>query len=100
ATAVAGGATTAGNLLPASWCAGTSRRQPPYTRHGPAVREQGGPCMDDAERDARHKKREAWAADTLARQASVMDDLGARAIDTLGWLAVRRQAGSYLRHLG
>lgn len=55
--------------------------------------------MDDAEREARRLKREAWAADNLARQTRVIDDLGARAADTLGWLAVRRQANSYLRHL-
>lgn len=55
--------------------------------------------MDDAERDARRKKREAWAADNLARQTAVMDDLAARASDALGWLALRRQAHSYLRHL-
>ncbi|MGH9278712.1 MAG: hypothetical protein ACRD12_11510 [Acidimicrobiales bacterium] len=56
--------------------------------------------MDDAEREARRKRREAWAADNLARQARVIDDLGGRAGDrALGWLAVRRQANSYLRHL-
>jgi CO dehydrogenase maturation factor len=55
--------------------------------------------MDEAERDARRKKREAWASDNLARQTAVIDDLGARATDTLSWLAVRRQANSYLRHL-
>jgi len=55
--------------------------------------------MDDAEREARRKQREEWAADNLGRQTAVMDDLGARATDPLAWLAVRRQAGSYLRHL-
>jgi len=55
--------------------------------------------MDDAEREARRLKREAWAADNLGRQTRVIDDLGARASDALGWLAVRRQASSYLRHL-
>jgi CO dehydrogenase maturation factor len=55
--------------------------------------------MDDAEREARRKRREAWAADNLARQTAVMDDLGARAADPVSWLAVRRQASSYLRHL-
>ncbi len=55
--------------------------------------------MDDAEREARRLKREAWAADNLGRQTRVMDDLGGRAADPLGWLAVRRQASSYLRHL-
>jgi CO dehydrogenase maturation factor len=55
--------------------------------------------MDDAEREARRRRREAWAADNLARQTAVMDDLVARAGDTLRWLAVNRQASSYLRHL-
>jgi CO dehydrogenase maturation factor len=55
--------------------------------------------MDDAEREARRLKREAWAADNLGRQTRVIDDLGGRATDALGWLAVRRQANSYLRHL-
>src|SRR5205085_2907484 len=49
--------------------------------------------------EARRLKREAWAADNLGRQTRVIDDLGARAADALGWLAVRRQANSYLRHL-
>jgi CO dehydrogenase maturation factor len=68
--------------------------------------------MDDAERTEREEraerdrrneerriKREAWAADNLGRQSRVMDDLGGRTADALGWLAVRRQANSYLRHL-
>lgn len=55
--------------------------------------------MDDAERDARRVRREAWAADNLGRQTAVMDDLVGRADDALGWLAVERQAGSLLRHL-
>lgn len=55
--------------------------------------------MDDAEREARRIKREAWAADNLGRQVRVMDDMGGRATDALGWLAIRRQASSYLRHL-
>jgi CO dehydrogenase maturation factor len=55
--------------------------------------------MDEAEREARRKRREEWAADNLARQAAVVEDLAARAGDALGWLAVRRQASSYLRHL-
>jgi CO dehydrogenase maturation factor len=55
--------------------------------------------MDDAEREARRKRREEWAAENLRRQAAVVDDLVARAADALGWLAVDRQARSYLRHL-
>jgi len=59
--------------------------------------------MDDAERDrereARRVQREEWAAANLARQTRVIDDLAGRAADALGWLAVRRQAASYLRHL-
>jgi CO dehydrogenase maturation factor len=55
--------------------------------------------LDEAEREARRKKREAWATDNLSRQTAVIDDLGARAVDPLGWLGVRRQANSYLRHL-
>lgn len=55
--------------------------------------------MDDAEREARRLKREAWAQDNLSRQTAVIDDLGARAASPVGWLAMRRQASSYLRHL-
>jgi CO dehydrogenase maturation factor len=55
--------------------------------------------MDEAEREARRKRREEWASATLARQTAVLDDLGARADNPLMWLAVRRQANSYLRHL-
>ena len=55
--------------------------------------------MDDAEREARRIKREAWASGNLGRQTAVMEDLVGRADDTLGWLAVGRQASSYLRHL-
>lgn len=55
--------------------------------------------MDDAERDARRKRREDWARDSLARQAAVMDDLADRAADPLGWMAVGRQGRSFLRHL-
>ncbi len=55
--------------------------------------------MDDAEREARRKMRETWAADNLARQAAVVDDLVERATSPLMWLAVERQARSYLRHL-
>ncbi len=55
--------------------------------------------MDEAEREARRKRREEWAAENLARQAAVVEDLAARAEGVLGWLAVRRQACSYLRHL-
>ncbi|MGH9224061.1 MAG: hypothetical protein ACRD2W_09845 [Acidimicrobiales bacterium] len=55
--------------------------------------------MDDAEREARRIKREAWAAGNLGRQAAVMVDLAGRADGTLGWLAVDRQASSFLRHL-
>jgi CO dehydrogenase maturation factor len=55
--------------------------------------------MDEAEREARRKRREEWATGTLARQTAVMDDLAARAASPLMWAAVRRQARSYLRHL-
>ncbi|MCA1692654.1 MAG: AAA family ATPase [Actinobacteria bacterium] len=55
--------------------------------------------MDDAEREARRRRREEWALDALARQTAVVDDLEARAADPLRWLALRRQALSYLRHL-
>ncbi|MFP5319571.1 MAG: hypothetical protein ACLGI2_14915 [Acidimicrobiia bacterium] len=55
--------------------------------------------MDEAEREARRKRREEWASATLARQTAVMDDLGARADGPLMWMAVRRQASSFLRHL-
>jgi CO dehydrogenase maturation factor len=40
-----------------------------------------------------------WALTILGRRQSVLDDLQARADDALGWLAVERQARSYLRHL-
>ena len=43
--------------------------------------------------------REEWALEILRRRQAVVDDLGSRAGDALGWLAVERQAGSYLRHL-
>jgi CO dehydrogenase maturation factor len=55
--------------------------------------------MDEAEREARRRRREEWAAANLDRQAAVIDDLVERADDPVGWLAVRRQARSYLRHL-
>jgi CO dehydrogenase maturation factor len=55
--------------------------------------------MDEAEREARRQRRQAWARANLDRQAAVVDDLAARAADPLGWLAVRRQSRSYLRHL-
>ncbi len=40
-----------------------------------------------------------WALTILARRQAVLDDLESRAGDALGWLAVRRQADSFLRHL-
>ena len=55
--------------------------------------------MDEAEREARRKRREEWASATLARQTAVMDDLAGRADSAVMWAAVRRQANSYLRHL-
>ena len=55
--------------------------------------------MSELDREARRKLRQDWAQGNLARQAAVMDDLAARASDPLGWLAVGRQARSYLRHL-
>lgn len=55
--------------------------------------------MNDAEREARRIEREGWATDALARRNAVVDDLERRARDPLGWLAVRRQSNSYLRHL-
>jgi CO dehydrogenase maturation factor len=56
--------------------------------------------MDEVDREARRKLGEEWARANLARQAAVLDDLAQRAGDPLGWLAVGRQARSYLRHLG
>lgn len=46
-----------------------------------------------------HTPREDWALEMLRRRQAVVDDLTARAGDALGWLAVERQAASYLRHL-
>ena len=43
--------------------------------------------------------RDEWALETLVRRQAVVDALEARATDALGWLAVERQANSYLRHL-
>ncbi len=43
--------------------------------------------------------RDEWTVETLARRTAVVADLEARASDALGWLAVERQARSYLRHL-
>ena len=45
-------------------------------------------------------KRDEWAIQCMERQLVVMDDLAARAGDTRAWLALERQANSYLRHLG
>jgi CO dehydrogenase maturation factor len=53
----------------------------------------------DRAREERRKRREAWGAANLARQAAVVDDLASRAADPAGWAALRRQAASYLRHL-
>src|SRR5918999_1154027 len=55
--------------------------------------------MAELDREARRKLRQDWAKGNLARQVAVMDDLAARASDPVGWLAVARQARSYLRHL-
>jgi CO dehydrogenase maturation factor len=43
--------------------------------------------------------REAAAIEILVREAAVVDELVAHAVDPLGWLAVQRQAGRYLRYL-
>lgn len=54
--------------------------------------------MDDAEE--RRRRREAWAERNLALQAAVMEDMASRAGDEpRRWLALGRQARSYLRHL-
>ena len=45
-------------------------------------------------------KRDQWAIQCMERQLLVMDDLAGRAGDTRAWLALERQANSYLRHLG
>jgi CO dehydrogenase maturation factor len=45
-------------------------------------------------------KRDEWAIQCMERQLVVMDDLAARAGDVRAWLALERQANSYLRHLG
>jgi CO dehydrogenase maturation factor len=45
-------------------------------------------------------KRDEWAIQCMERQLVVMDDLAARAGDARAWLALERQANSYLRHLG
>jgi CO dehydrogenase maturation factor len=45
-------------------------------------------------------KRDEWAIQCMERQLVVMDDLVARAGDVRAWLALERQANSYLRHLG
>ena len=44
--------------------------------------------------------RDEWAIQCMERQLVVMDDLAARAADLSAWLALERQANSYLRHLG
>ncbi len=44
-------------------------------------------------------RRDDWAIQCMERQLVVMDDLVARAGDAPAWLALERQAGSYLRHL-
>jgi CO dehydrogenase maturation factor len=43
--------------------------------------------------------RDQWAIQCMERQRAVVDDLAARAGDARAWLAVARQANSYLRHL-
>ncbi|HVL07454.1 MAG TPA: AAA family ATPase [Acidimicrobiales bacterium] len=43
--------------------------------------------------------RDEWAVQCMERQLVVMDDLAARAGDARAWLALERQANSYLRHL-
>ena len=55
--------------------------------------------MDEAEREARRRRREAWITGHLARRAAVVEDLTARATEVADWLAVVRHTGSYLRHL-
>jgi len=59
--------------------------------------------VDEAEREVRRRRREAWITGHLARRAAVVDDLAVRAAagdeGVRGWLAVRRHARSYLRHL-
>jgi CO dehydrogenase maturation factor len=44
-------------------------------------------------------RRDEWAIQCMERQLVVMDDLAARAGDLAAWLALERQANSYLRHL-
>ena len=70
----------------------------PYTQ-GTGGSDKVGMAMTELDREARRKLRQDWARGNLARQAAVMDDLVARASESLGWLAVGRQARSYLRHL-
>ena len=55
--------------------------------------------MDELDRETRRKLRHDWARGNLARQLAVVEDLASRAVGPLGWLAVGRQARSYLRHL-
>jgi CO dehydrogenase maturation factor len=43
--------------------------------------------------------RDEWAIETMRRQRAVLDELAGRAGDARGWLAVARQANTYLRHL-
>ena len=45
-------------------------------------------------------RRDEWALQCMERQLVVMDDLAARAGSPAAWLALERQANSYLRHLG
>ncbi|MGI8984374.1 MAG: hypothetical protein ACR2HM_07565 [Acidimicrobiales bacterium] len=45
-------------------------------------------------------RRDEWAIQCMERQLVVMDDLVARAAGAAAWLALERQANSYLRHLG
>jgi len=45
-------------------------------------------------------RRDEWAVQCMERQLVVMEDLAARAADVPAWLALERQANSYLRHLG
>ena len=49
--------------------------------------------------DQERAARQAWAVDMLERRMAVVDGLVGDAVDLRGWLAVERQAGSFLRHL-
>ena len=57
--------------------------------------------VNEAEREARRKRREASVIEGHNRQTTILDDMAARTDgdDPLRWLGIRRHTNSYLRHL-